>query len=102
MEERASYGPSIDLPGAAPRQLLPGAAQLAHLARASGEFALALRGGRAYGLRLAPAPAPAPRPAAPRVHPAHAAIVTGGTKASLHALKQALHKKQDRGGKSIL
>jgi hypothetical protein len=100
MEDRARCGPAIDLPAgqlpsiaaqlpsAAAR--LPSAAQLAHLARDSGEFAVAWRAGRAFGRRLVPAAAPAPRPVAK--YAPHAAIVAGGTKARLHPPDFPVHQ----------
>ncbi len=77
MERRAAYGPSLDLQPGGPA---PAAAQLAALVHASGEFCVALRGGRAFGLRLAAAAPPAPR--APPALAGHvAAMFAGGTKA---------------------
>ena len=78
MERRTAYGPTLDLqPGARWR---PSAAQLAWLADASGEFCITQRGGRAFGLRLAPAALPAPR-AVGRLGSNTSAVVAGGTKA---------------------
>ncbi len=76
MERRAAYGPSLDLQPGSPA---PSAAQLAVLA-AGGEFCVALRGGRAFGLRLAVAAPPTPRAPAALAGPV-AAMVAGGTKA---------------------
>lgn len=80
MERRAAYGPTLDLQPGAPWR--PSAAQLAWLTGASGEFCVALRAGRAYGLRLAPAALPAPR-AMGRLGSDASAVVAGGTKACL-------------------
>lgn len=79
MERRAAYGPTLDLQPDCPA---PTAAQLAWLTGASGEFCIALRGGRAFGLRLAPAAMPALRPCegfGAGVNDA-SAMVAGGTK----------------------
>ena len=84
MEDRARCGPAIDLPVPGSSGQLPTAAQLAHLAMRSSEFALAWRANRPFGLRLAPAIAPAPRHAAMRAPVA--AVVAGGTKARMPAL----------------
>ena len=82
MERRAAYSPTLDLqPGARWR---PSAAQLAWLAGASAEFCVALRGGRAYGLRLAPAALPTPRPTGGLGGDA-CAVVAGGTKVRLRS-----------------
>ena len=80
MEDRHLYGASIDLQPGSP---LPTAAQLAALAGRNGEFAVALRGCTAYGLRMVPSALPVQRHAP--IHAAHASIVSGGTKASCTA-----------------
>ena len=74
MEDRPRYAPSLDLPVA--KSALPCGTQLARLLAAPGEFALAVRAGRSYSLRLVRAHKARPRPAG---HIA-SALVTGGSK----------------------
>ena len=75
MEQRSKFGPSIDLQPAAPQ---PPAASLAAALAAPGEFAVAVRGGRTYSLRLAQGAAPRQRAAVA----VRSALVTGGSKVS--------------------
>ena len=75
MEDRSAYGTSIDL---CPSGGLPTTAQLQGLAQVSSEYAVTLRAGRAYSLRLMPAAEPLPRPHVVSSH--HTAIVPGGAK----------------------
>ena len=75
MEDRSVYGTSIDL---CPSGGLPTAVQLQALAQDSTEYAIALRVGRAYSLRLMPAAEPLPRPHGVSSH--HTAFVSGGAK----------------------
>jgi hypothetical protein len=75
MEDRALFGPTIDLQAGGP---LPSATQLAHMASTSGEFAVAFRSGRASGLRMVPAAGIVPRQLA--VDGALSSIVSGSTK----------------------
>ena len=77
MEDRAAYGPSIDLPTSGQ---LPTFAQLAGIVQSSGDFAIAFRGGGAFGLRMIQSAVPLPRPFS--VIPSATCIVAGGTKAS--------------------
>lgn len=78
MEQRALFGPTIDLQAGAG---LPSAAQLAHMACSSGEFAVAFRNGRAFGLRMVPGASPVPRSVI--FDGAHSSMVSGGTKVCL-------------------
>ena len=73
MEHRSKFSASIDLESAAPA--LPAATLAAALA-CSGEFGVAARGGRTYGLRLDRGAVPRPRHAGP----IRGAFVTGGSK----------------------
>ncbi|KAK9803914.1 hypothetical protein WJX72_004698 [[Myrmecia] bisecta] len=74
MERRPAFGPAIDLqPGA-----LPTLGMLASLLQHSGEFAVAVRGQRAYGLRLVRSPEVVPRDVP--IHPDQTCMVAGGTK----------------------
>lgn len=84
IEDRALFGPTIDLEaGACP----PSTAHLAHIARGSGEFAVAFRGGRAFGLRMVPSASPTPRQSF--IESPFSSIVSGGTKVLL--LRQCFH-----------
>ena len=74
MEHRSKFSASIDLQSAAPA--LPAATLAAALA-CSGEFGVAARGGRTYGLRLDQGAVPHPRLSA---GPIRSAFVTGGSK----------------------
>lgn len=76
MEQRAKFGTSIDLQSSGPA---PSTASLTAALAAQGEFAVAVRGGRTYGLRLARAAAPRPRV----VGTIQSALVTGGSKVRL-------------------
>lgn len=75
MEQRALFGPTIDLQAGAG---LPSAAQLAHIACSSGEFAVAFRNGRAFGMRMVPSASPVLRSVT--FDGAHSSVVSGGTK----------------------
>lgn len=75
MEQRSKFCNSIDLQSAAPP---PAAASLAAALAAPGEFAVAVRGGRAYSLRLSQGAAPRHRAAVA----VRSALVTGGSKVS--------------------
>jgi hypothetical protein len=77
MEDRAKFGLSIDIQGS----FLPSVNQLAQLACESGEYAVAIRGGRLYGLRLLASPIMA----APRhCHdPKECVVVSGGSQVSI-------------------
>jgi hypothetical protein len=59
MEDRLAYGTSLDVPRVAAQ--LPTLAQLQALTQLGGEYAVALRGGRALSLRLQAAVEPLPR-----------------------------------------
>lgn len=78
MEQRPSYGPSIDLAAT-----MPNYASLKSAVHSSGEFQIALTGSRAFGLRLVAAAKPRRRQL-PDLHEA-TAIVLGGTKVELQA-----------------
>ncbi len=75
MEQRALFGPTIDLQVGAG---LPSTAQLAHMACSSGEFAVAFRNGRAFGLRMVPSATAVPRSVA--LDAGQSSVVSGGTK----------------------
>ena len=73
MEQRAKFGTSVNLQSNSPA---PSTASLAAALAAQGEFAVAVRGGRTYGLRLARAAAPRTR----AINNIQSALVTGGSK----------------------
>ena len=75
MENRAAYGPTIDLASAG---LRPNATELMQVAQHSGEFAVAHQAGRWYSLRMVPAARTDLRLAA--VDPTATHLVLGGTK----------------------
>lgn len=77
MEQRSKFGPTIDLQSSGPA---PSAASLAAALASSGEFALAFRCGRTYGLRLAQGAVPRPRAG----DTLKSALVTGGSKVRQH------------------
>ena len=93
MEQRALFGPTIDLQVGAG---LPSAAQLAHMACSSGEFAVAFRNGRAFGLRMVPSARAVPRSVA--LIGEQSSVVSGGTKvcpsgtSEPHFLSQVIHE----------
>ena len=76
MENRIAYGPSIDLQQDGP---LPTTATWSALAQNSGEYVIALRGGRAFGLRLMQQERLLPRVLS-AVVPGLTYMVAGGTK----------------------
>lgn len=75
MENRAAFGPCIDILPAAEQ---PSLQQLAAVVHGSQEFQVALQGGRTFGLRLTTAAVPRPRQQLDWNQAS--AVVTGGTK----------------------
>lgn len=75
MEDRALFGPCVDI---APSAEKPGWQLLAAVLGSTGEFQVAMEGSACYGLRLAQSAAPRARPL-PDLREA-TVVISGGTK----------------------